>query len=236
MTAISKPADLYGGQDPLDAPSYSIAEAAQILRLPKATAQSWVRGRNYPSSDGLKRAKPLVEAAKQGLSFRNLVELHVLCALRRTHHVEMSAVRKAIRFLQQRLGIQRPLADQQMMTDGRDLFVERYGQLLSVSQQGQLQMKQTVQAFLERVERDSRGVPIRLFPFTRPEASGPAAVEVNPRLQFGRPCLTGTGIPVEVILDRYLSGDSVLDLAQDYGQPSQAIEEAIRYEFGGRAA
>jgi uncharacterized protein (DUF433 family) len=236
MTTTSQRIDIYGGRDPLDAPTYSLAEAAQILRIPKATVQAWVRGRTYPSSRGRKRGQPLVDVSDPGLSFRNLVELHVLGALRRTHRIEMSAVRRALHYLKKQLGIPRPLADQQMLTDGRDLFIQRYGQLLSVSEQGQLQMKQMIGDYLARVERDSSGVPTRLFPFTRHEVGGPTAVEVNPRIQFGRPCLTGSGIPVDVILDRYLAGDSVLDLASDYGQPPQAIEEAIRYGLVGRAA
>ena len=45
---------------------------------------------------------------------------------------------------------------------------------------------------LDRIERDSQGLPLRLYPFTRAaDSSGavadPKIVVVNPRVSFGRP-------------------------------------------------
>jgi hypothetical protein len=42
-------------------------------------------------------------------------------------------------------------------TDGIDLFVDKYGQLINVSRHGQLEMKQLIAVYLRRSERDRSG-------------------------------------------------------------------------------
>jgi hypothetical protein len=66
-------------------PAYSIAEAAHYLRIPIATLRSWVRGRHYPTEAGEKFFKPVIDLPDPNLaslSFVNLVEAHVLDAIR----------------------------------------------------------------------------------------------------------------------------------------------------------
>jgi uncharacterized protein (DUF433 family) len=86
---------------------------------------------------------------------------------------------------------------------------------------------------LERIERDSKGLPLRLYPFTRPvDSSGAAAnpkiVAVNPSVSFGRPSVGG--VATSIIWSRFLAGDSPAHLAEDYGLAPESIEEAIRCE------
>ncbi|MBI3410750.1 MAG: hypothetical protein HY040_20635 [Planctomycetes bacterium] len=69
----------------------------------------------------------MADAAQHMLSFRDLAERHVLGAIRRQHGVRLQALRKAISYLRQIIRSDHPLSDQQMMTDGDDLFIERYG-------------------------------------------------------------------------------------------------------------
>lgn len=232
--------DIYAGRDPLDVPAYTLREVTQCLQVPYATVRAWGMGRSYQAASGRKWARPLIDIADRdtpAVSFRNVVELHVLSAIRRKHRVEMRAIRRAIGYLQRQLHVQHPLADQQMATDGKDLFIQHYGKLVNISRGGQLEMRNVVEAYLSRIERDDAGVPIRLFPFTRTRIeAAPRLVVMNPRVQFGRPCIAGTGIPTSVIAERYVAGDSIRELAQDYGQQGAAIEEALRYEFATTAA
>jgi uncharacterized protein (DUF433 family) len=55
-------------------------------------------------------------------------------------------------------------------------------------------------------------------------------------VSFGRPVLAGTGIPTAVIAERYKAGESMDDLADDYGRRRLEIEEAIRCELSVEAA
>ena len=223
---------IYGGRDPLDIPAYTFTEAARYLRLPLATVRVWSLGQRYETAAGGKKSQPLIEIADvSALSFRNVIELHVLSSIRRKHRVKMKAVRSALQFLKRQLNIQHPLAAQEMVTDGKDLFIERYGKLVNISSGGQLEMKHVVDAYLARIERDARGLPIRLFPFTRTQLEGaPKSIAMSPTVQFGRPCIAGTGIATSVIAERYHAGESHEKLAEDYEQEIIAIEEAIRIE------
>jgi len=82
----------------------------------------------------------------------------------------------------------------------------------------------------ERIEYD-RGAPLRLYPFTRdPSREAPRVVAMDPAVRFGRPALVGSGIPTEILGERFRAGDSVTELAEDYGLPTGDIEEAIRFE------
>ena len=59
---------------------------------------------------------------------------------------------------------------------------------------------------------------------------------INPLVAFGRPVVSGTGIPTAIIAERWKAGESFNDLAKDYGLEREKIEEAIRCEFEMKAA
>jgi uncharacterized protein (DUF433 family) len=220
-------------------PAYTVAEAAHYVRMPEETLRSWVVGRLYPVAGQSKRSHPLIhldDPKRQYLSFINLVEAHVLAAIRRRHGVKLPNVRNALDYVRRQFRIERPLIDQAFQTDGLDLFVERYGDLINASRDGQRAMKEIIGVYLKRIERDAKGLPIKLYPFTRDTqaeaapASDPRVVVMNPAVSFGRPVVAGTGIPVSSIYERYKAGDSVADLAQDFNLETGEIEEAIRCE------
>jgi uncharacterized protein (DUF433 family) len=214
--------DIYRGRDPRTLPAYSVAEAAEYLKIPRSTVRSWVQGRS-----GRRSARVIEPARDQPclLSFENLVELHVLRGIR-GHGVTIQAIRDALAYLANELGSERPLARESMQTDGVSLFVERLGVLVNVSRSGQLAMKQTLEAHLRRIERDPSGVPIKLYPF--PASGGPERpFTIDPTVKFGRLCLTGTGIIVDELVDRYDAGESIASLARDFGRPERQIRAAI---------
>lgn len=221
--------------DPRNLPTYVISEAAHYLGMPVSTLRSWVIGRPYSTDAGLQFFKPIIElAGKQSalLSFMNLVEAHVLDAIRREHKVSLSKVRTALKFLRSKFPSPHPLADQRFETDGLDLFVESYGRLINVSSSGQLAMRDLLRAYLRRIDRDLSGVPLRLYPFTRScQWEQPKWVVIDPAISYGRPVLVGTGIPTAVIAERYKAGESIDDLVDDYGRERPEIEEAIRCEL-----
>ena len=102
--------------------------------------------------------------------------------------------------------------------------------MVNISQDGQLQMKLVLDNHLKRIEW-SKGLPIKLFPFTRTDyQTSPRFVAIDPTVKFGKPCISGTGIPTSIIAERYTAGDSIRLLAEDYGRTGEEIEEAIRYE------
>ncbi|KYC42091.1 hypothetical protein WA1_19010 [Scytonema hofmannii PCC 7110] len=227
--------DLYGGIDPRNIPSYSISDAAHYLRIPRGTIRSWTVGRRYPIVSGSNFFKPLIpirNGRPRLLSFTNLIEVHVLRAIRKQHKIDLYKVRSALDFIEEQFQVSHPLAREIFRTDGVDLFIERYGSLINASKSGQEEMRDALNAHLERIEPDDTGLAIKLYPFTRShEEDNPRIVVIDPRIAFGRLVIAGTGIATDVLTERYEAGDSIDELAYDYQIDRLAIEEAIRYEL-----
>ena len=221
-------------QDVRELPAYGVAEAAHYLLVPRATLRSWVAGMSY-GSDGERRFfKGVIHPAASpvALSFINLIEAHVLAAIRRRHRVDMPAVRRTIDFLKREFGSAHPLADHKFETDGVNLFISHYGDFISVSQGGQLAVREFLEAHLRRIDRDDKGFPLRLYPFTRvDETEQPKNIVIDPFISFGKAVITGTGISTDIVAERFKAGESADELASDYGCAREKIEEAIRCEL-----
>jgi uncharacterized protein (DUF433 family) len=227
----------------LEVPLYSVFEASRYLQIPENTLRSWVSGRSYPLRSGAhRRSDPVIEladSANSRLSFSNLTEAHVLDALRRQYQVELPQIRRAVNYLREHFQTLHPLVHHEMLTDGKHLFVEAAGlkDVINASSHGQLAMRDLIGLHLQRVDWDNDGFVARLYPFTRSrqspaeEASQPRVVTMDPRVEFGRPILKVSAVPTAVIADRYKAGESIADLAEDYGEEPLNIEEAVRCEL-----
>lgn len=225
---MTKATGLYGNRNPADVPAYTLPEAAALVGLHPSTLRAWVRGRRYPAGGGHRTSPPIIVTPKgsEALSFTNVVEAHVLAAMRRKYELDLDTIRRAVRWVKGALGEDHPLARVRFKTDKLDLFVEHLGQPVSASGGGQIGIKDVLDMYLERVVYDDSGGAVRLFPLYRPEA--PRIVVVDPRRAFGRPVLVGTSAPVDDIRSRFLCGDSVEDLARDYHATIAAVQEALR--------
>jgi uncharacterized protein (DUF433 family)/transposase-like protein len=220
-----------------DQPAYNASEAARILGLPASTLKAWCFGQSGHDRKGTPtNFRPVIRAADSKghlLSFANLCELHVLSAIRRQHKIPLPKVRSAVDYVRKELKTDRPLIGSEFKTNGIDLFVDYASKLLNVSQQGQQAMRGEFQIALARIERNSRGTPVRLFPFSRTSAktgNQPMSVVIDPRLSFGRPVISSAAVPTRIIVDRFDAGDSMSEMAEDYGVGEEEIEEAIRFE------
>lgn len=217
--------------DRRELPAYAISEAAHYLGLPAATVRIWSVGRDdYEALIVVPKRSPTL------VSFLNLVELHILSAVRRKHKVKMRSIRSAIQYLSDFANNPtdkcHPLLSRQLETDGLALFIEHYGQLINISRAGQAAMREVLSAALHRIDRDPNGMPIKLYPFTRREVlDAPQMVVIDPRLSAGRPVIAGTGLATEIIAERYKFGESISALAYDYERSEEEIEEAIRCEL-----
>ena len=229
---------LYGGRDPRDLPAYTSSEAARYVRLPLRTVQNWSFGFHTYGGD------PLIHIAdheRHLLSWWNVAELHVLGALRQYHRISPTKLRIVVRYLEETFESLHPLLTESMLTDGVSVFVERAGALINATKSGQLAMRQLMEAHLKRIDQDVDGLAIRLFPFVRHDphtprppdmlAAEPRIISLDPRVRFGRPVIVGTSIPTEEVAERFRAGDSLEQLAEEYGRPPQEIEEAIRCEL-----
>ena len=217
-----------------NAAAYPLAEAAHYLRLPPATLRAWVLGREYPTATGGGKFPPLIRPAAKNptlLSFMNLIEAHVLRSLRSDHGVSVRKVRAALSFAQETLGIDRLLLSPALRSEAGKVFLDRYGQLIELSESGQLAMRQILEAHLKRVEWDETNFPIRLYPFISIDSpTDHKPIAIDPRISFGRPVVLSRGISTSIIADRIDAGESVEELAADYDLGITEIEQAALYE------
>lgn len=221
-------------------PTYPVVDAARYLQIPTATLRTWLKGRSYPTQSGQQQFEPLIRRPDSDfaqLSFTNLVEAHVLRVIRTTHNVQFDKVRKALDYIEEQFGTRHPLARVEFQTDGVDLFLESVGRLVNASRSGQLAMADTLKHLLNRVEWDVSGMATRLFPFVQslPGNNSDKPLTIDPNVSFGSPVLTGTGLPTRILAELYDAGDSIAEIAQEYGCTPAQIHAAIWFESQAKA-
>lgn len=209
--------------------AYDAVDAARYVRMPKSTLRAWFVGQAQ-----FERVLTPATEAPLMLSFLNLAEAHVLSAIRRRHEVPLKHVRSALRTLTSRYpDTPHPLISRAFSTDGVDLFVEEFGEIVNISRNERKRLHTIFERHLHRIEFNDSDLPVRFFPFpsTSLEDSDRRNVIIDPHVAFGRRVIAGTGIRTEIIAERYAAGDRIDDLARDYGRSSEEIEDAIRAEF-----
>lgn len=207
-----------------DQPAYGISEAAVYLKIPYQTLRYWLTG--------FKARPPIVDPVETDpvrLSFMNLLECHALAGMRKIYDLKLPRVRRALEKVSHDYHQRHPLVSEVFMTDRKDLFIERLGEIINVSQHGQMGLN-FFQMHLQRVEVDPKGL-FRFFPFVvQPTLSEPKTIEINPMIGFGKPVIAGTGISTAIIASRFNARESIAALAAEYECAPQQIEEAIRWE------
>ncbi|MFH0964030.1 MAG: DUF433 domain-containing protein [Planctomycetota bacterium] len=210
------------------APLYTPADISRYAHVYPGTLRTWTGGRG--------RALLIQPAARTiaPFSFVNLIEAHVVVALRKMHNVSMPRVRRAMKWLSREYQTDHPLAEIDLETDGRDVFVDHLDLKISASEGGQVAIPEVVSRYLSRIERDQAG-PVRFYPFTTYE-SCPKFIVMDPRVDFGRPVIEGTRIETVMIFERYSGGEGLAQIAEDYDLDLAKVEEALRCEIERRAA
>ena len=216
--------------DNLELPMYGLAEAALYLRVPIKTLEYWVLGRG--------KIKPMIKVAgrhPRSLSFMNLLECHMLSAMRGVYNLKLPKIRKAVVHLQNNSQFKHPLIEEPLFTNRIDVLIKELDTYLNISRDGQYVIPQIAAVHLERIEYDKG--KFKFYPFVRQRtAEEPKYIVIDPKVGFGKPVIAGTGISTAVIASRFNARESVPDLAEEYGLKPEQIEEAIRWETRAVAA
>jgi uncharacterized protein (DUF433 family) len=218
----------FGADDPRIARAFfTLREAAGYLGLPKSTLHSWAR----PGGG----AAPLItcfptRGREATVPFVGFAEAYVLSAFRRAG-VPMQRIRPAVEVLTSELGVEHALASKRLYTDGAEVLYdyassEHDEELrgLTVVRTGQRQFAEVVRDYLKRITygNDGWASRVRLPTYRRAE------VVVDPRRAFGMPLLVHGGARVEDLVDRFVAGDTLVDIAEDFGVPEPEVEDVVR--------
>lgn len=229
----NRPMPAFDKTDTRHQPAYTVAEAARYLKLPQATLRTWVVGRDYPVAEGQGRFKALIKPARGKpplLSFYNLIEAHVLRALRTEHGVSIKALRDSITYAEKTLKVERLLLSEHLRTHGGHVLLDHYGQLIELSASGQIAIRKALEDHLARIEWDRWKFPVRLYPYPTPALEGSRTIAIDANIAFGRPVMVSRGVSTHAIAERLDAGESVADLAADYDLTADEIEQAALYE------
>lgn len=230
-----------------DVPLYSITDAARHIDVSRSTFDSWARGYARRSKDRTPvTGAPvitLLPTVDRGPSvpFIGLAEGFVLAAFRQAG-VPLQRIRPAITRLQERLGIEHVLASRSLYTDGAEVlydFAESTGDTpegksarqLVVARNDQLVFREVVDSYLRRIEfaTDDWARAIHLPQY------GTADVLVDPQRSFGIPIFARGGVRVEVVLNRFKAGESIEELSEDFGVPTDELLDALRVHTAAAA-
>ena len=222
-------------QDPRDAPLYTVGEAARYLHIPAPTVRSWVQGRDYPRGQGKARFHPVIkspEARDSRISFRNLVELAALRALRTRLGFDLRAVREALNFARKEFKVDNLLASRELYAlPAGDLFLKCYGELINLNRAGQYGIRDMLESLLERIEWHE-GSPVRFFPALPFDVQRKSkSIVIDPRIAFGHPVVASKSVSTGVIADRVNAGEEPMEIARDYGVTEDEIKDALAYEL-----
>lgn len=222
-------------EDPRDLPAYTYAEAGRILAIPASTIRAWAQGQAYRYKARQYWFESVLELPDPGdsrLSYNNLIEAYSLRALRTVHQVALNEVRESVRVASEEYGIPRLLIHKDMRAAAGEVFLERYGALISLGRGQQLAMKRILQDYLWRIEYDEHDLAASFYPLTRgPKATdSPKIIVLDPRVSFGRPIIDRRGIRTSAIFSRINAGETPAHVAEDYGLTDEEVAEAILFE------
>ena len=224
-------------------PLYTQAEAAGYLDMAPSTFRNWARDyRNTFPDRPQVVGSPLItylgspHSPHPSIPFIGLAEGMFLSALRRAA-VPLQKIRPALELVRERIGVEHALASRRLYVAGADLLYEigddlggddrRETRKLIVLKDGQYVFREVIDRFLTRIEYDEPGDGPGDGYARRIDLPGYEVAELSvlPGVNFGRPFFTATGTPLYVVADDLRAGESMEDVADDYGLPVDQVAE-----------
>ena len=224
-----------------DVALYTVADAARIVDVHPSTLATWAKGytRRPPGGQPVV-GPPIITAAAAGrwgeptIAFVGLAEALVLAAVRRSG-VPMQRVRPALEALQKEIGVEHALASRRLFSDGAELLYD-FGESrrgtdegdraleLVVVRSGQRVFADVIRDYLQRIEyaEDDYAAVISVPAYAR------ADVVADPTRSFGAPIFQRGGVRVEDVLERFWSGDTLGEVAAEFGVPVDHVEDVVR--------
>ncbi|WP_089908704.1 DUF433 domain-containing protein [Lentzea albida] len=206
-------------QDPLLTPK----ETAKHLLIPRSTLDRWLR----EQVDGA----PLVhrvEPDRRGwpsVPFVAVVEAYVLRSLRDLG-LRMNKIRDAAEAVRREFNTPYALANRKISTDGVDIFLEYAdGDMARVGDQ-QRPIRDFLNAHLRYINWDSSdglasSLKLRQYPDVAP-------VIIDPRFGWGAPVIEANHVPVDAVVNMWLAGDSLKEVAYEYSLTTEQVESICR--------
>ena len=217
-------------QDLRDYPVYTLAEAARYLGMPGRTLYHWLSDNPLWTAAG-------ADFPVRLLSFKDIAQSYFIEFIRRHAGISARKAREILRNAQLETKTPYPLLDKNIKVLFRHILLDQPAKkkapryVVDLSQHRQLVIHEVVDLYASRIQRNAKGELERLFPWRlwNKDQNGRRPVTIDPNIMSGRLVVTGTRIPVDILLYRKRSGESVPDMSKDYGIPEQAVKDALSH-------
>jgi uncharacterized protein (DUF433 family) len=161
------------------------------------------------------------------IGFEDLISMRVIAILRALG-VSWAKIHRAERWLRERTGYIRPFAIERVWTETTDVFAEFHEGFIAASRGGQLAFTQMLEQYLTSVQ-DTIFVPydgIKVADSWTPHED----ILINPRIQFGEPCIKGTRIRTRVMSELLDGGDTIPYVMRSFNLTEQQITHTMEWE------
>ena len=206
---------------------FTFPEASRIIH--GATAREL---RNWMHT-GLSDASYETAEGRDVLSFDDLVSLEVIRRFK-AEGVSIQRVRKFDALLRREFPDRhRPFAYEMFFTDGSELWIAEFGDAeigtqLTGSRRGQAVWNDAIRTFANEISFDAATRRAEKWFVS-------SSVEVNPEVQYGRPVIRGTRVPVSTVVANLKNGTPE-QVADWLGLTVDEVKGASEYDAIGRLA
>lgn len=221
-----------------DFPTYTIPEASLYLAVPESTLRYWVSNHPVWRVAGAGPRVPL-------LSFRDVAQAYYVELVRTHFDLSLSTMRRVLNEAHKESKAEYPLLKSNIRVFLKHIIMDKPARgkqprrMIDLTKHRQLGIPEVIEPLSTRIRWNTRGEPVQIFPWrfwsgkaedeTRP-------VSINPEVMSGRLVITGTRIPVNVVLQRNVAGESIPSLAKDYRLPEGSIRQALDHLVQKKAA
>lgn len=204
----------------LHIPAYQVGDAARYAQISRKTVAEW-------HAKGARKALPERQLGA-ALSYMQLIEVAVVAAARKAG-VSLKDIAAARAYASEKLNSTFPFAEHRFKLNGRDLWLDykefepgaASGRVVAANRGGQLAWEEIV-GRLEQFEY-AEGLALRWH-----LGGKKSPVVIDPRFAFGAPSVEG--VPTWALKARWLAGDTVFEIADDYALPEWVVQSALEFE------
>ena len=204
-------------------PCYGVGEAARYAGTHSNTIANW-HYRGNPVVPGREHRRPL--------NYLELVEV-AFVAFFRAVGLPLRKIRAARDYVAKNFTSEYPLAENQFKTEGMYILMEYHAfdpdplfeQIIVADRGGQLAWTDLLGDKFEHFDYEYE-LALRWHP-----AGRDSLVVIDPRVSFGAPVVHG--LPTWVVKGRWEAGESLDEISDDFGIPTDAVRDALAFERVG---
>jgi len=193
---------------------YTKKDVSKILQLPYSKVSRWMDEFWDDYTFGIKGNKLV--------NFKTLIEFYTFFHLRENGFTSQK-IKKIHSIIAKDLGTNYPFA-RKIHTNKKDIYYEQFDNLIKADRKKQFDIKPLLIPFLNKIEFNDDDIADRYFPLENSKR-----IVVDPKLQFGQPTITGTGIKADIIDGFIKGGESKETICKLYHLNIEQVEDAILY-------